>query len=291
MMEVTMRYLRWLWCWLRHERISGVCLQCAGVRPISGGQDELMDFASGLGGGAYSGGGDAGTGVSAVQADAPYTSAYSGGGAPESGGGGGFLDFAKSLAGGIGEYGGGALKGLTGALGLGAQGLGIANQLSAQKQMGQQNKILQQGQAQTAAAGQRAEATAAPAAAFGTETLKSASQGNLTPSLQAGIDNWVQQAKADAASRFASMGLGNSSQLNQFNLLIDQHAAQMKGQMLTQQEETGLAGINAGVGAAGVSAGAGSSVMGSSQAQQQTLAKMIEDANAQITRLAGSAAA
>lgn len=290
-MEGTMRYLRWVWCWLRHERISEVCLQCSGIHPISGGQDEfpsdpggLTDFASSTVGS----GEIPGPSIPSGEFAADPTDMSTPGG---SGGGGGFWDFAKSLGEGIGTYGGGALKTLTGALGLGAQGLGIANQLSAQKQMGQQSKILQQGQKQTQAAGQRAEAVAAPAAAFGTETLQSASKGNLTPALQAGIDQWVQQAKADAAARFASMGLGNSSQLNQFNLLIDQHAQAMKGQMLTQQEETGLAGINTGVGAAGVSAGAGSSVMGSSQAQQQTLSKMIEDANAQIARLAGSAAA
>lgn len=272
-----MTWLRQLRCWLRgHDRIAGICVACyrgpqgQRLRPISGG-DEL--------------GGEGFSDLSGFADDAAQSLSPGGLGlqntdfgpsltpetiAPQ---GGGFSKFLSGL--GIGTEKGqtSPLAAFTSALGLGATGLGIANQFNVAGQIGQQTKQLQQGQ-------QHASAAAAPAVAFGTDTLNAAAGGNLTPALQAQIDQWTQRAKADATARLASMGLGNSTDINQLYAMIDQEAMAMKGQMLQQQEETGLAGLQTGV-------SAGSSVMGSSQAQQAQLAQLIQGANQALGQMAG----
>ena len=95
-----MRYLRWIWCWLRHERISGVCLRCAGLIPISGGQDDLFNFASDMGGAAEamqppdSGGYGA---PPATGAGGGMGVEYAPGTTAETPAGGGFWNFAKNF--------------------------------------------------------------------------------------------------------------------------------------------------------------------------------------------------
>ncbi len=247
--------------------------------------DELLDFASGVGGGAYPSdpGGLQDFGASTIPEGWANTPGPAVGAVPGAGGGGGG-SWWGNIGTGLGKFAsglgldtvGGGLKALTAGLGLGSQALGIGNQLSAQKQLGQQTKILQSSEKQ-------AQAAAAPAVDFGTKTLNRAASGELTPALQAKIDEWTQKAKADAASRFASMGLGNSTQLDSFNRLIDEQAMSMRGSMLQQQEETGLAGLQTGVSAA-------TGVMGASQAQQKSLEELIAQANASIGKLSGSAA-
>lgn len=167
------------------------------------------------------------------------------------------------------------LKSLTTALGLGATGFGVAGSISAQKQAAQQMALTKKSQAEASAA-------AKPAVDFGTTTLNNAAAGNLPAPLQASIDQWTQQQKAAIASRFASMGMGNSDQIEQANALVDQQAMAMKGQLLQQQEETGLAGLQTGVSAA-------TGVMGSSQQQQQQLEALIAQANKAMGSLGGAA--
>lgn len=173
------------------------------------------------------------------------------------------------------EITGSPLKALTTALGLGATGAGVAGSISAQKQAAQQMALTKKSQAEASAA-------AKPAVDFGTTTLNNAAAGNLPAPLQASIDQWVQQQKAAVASRFASMGMGNSDQIDQANRLVDEQAMAMKGQLLQQQEETGLAGLQTGVSAA-------TGVMGSSQQQQQQLEALIAQANKAMGSLGGAA--
>ncbi len=276
-----MKVLRWLRCFFRgHDRICGICIVCyrgpQGERliPISGGEGEdLFEFASDIGSGAEAAqfGGDLATGARAGLSTATdiakdSTPWYSG-----------LTDFASKLGSGIGrEFSDSPLSALTKTLGIGATGMGIGNQLSLQKQIGAQTKNIEQGR-------KMAMDAAAPATAFGTETLNRAAGGNLSGPMQSQIDQWVAQKKADVRSRFAAMGLGNSTELNKMDQLIDQQAMAMKGQMLTQQEETGLAGINVGVGAATGS-------MGISQQQQQTLMQLIGEADKALGQMAGRSA-
>lgn len=187
--------------------------------------------------------------------------------------GSGLSDFAGKLG---DEITGNPLKSLTTALGLGATGFGVAGSLNAQKQNAQQMALTKKAQGEAAAA-------AAPAVDFGKTTLQAAAGGNLPPGLQAGIDQWVQQQKAQVASRFAAMGMGNSDQIDQANRLVDEQAMAMKGQLLQQQEETGLAGLNTGVAAA-------TGVMGSSQQQSAHLEELIAQANKAMGSLGGAAA-
>ena len=254
-----MDWLRRLRCWWRgHVQIEGYCLPCArgprGERliPIRGAQDFLGEV------------------------EFPSWEAPSG-----DGWGSALSRFASNLGEGVGKFAGrlggefmkSPLQSLTSALGLGATGMGIAGQLGVQRQMGRQTELMERGQKQ-------AQEAAAPGVAFGRTTLESAAAGNLTPALQAGIDQWVSQAKADARARLAAMGLGNSTQINQLDALIDQQAMAMKGQMLAQQQETGLAGLQLGV-------GAGTGVMGVSQEQQQMLAQLIQQANQALGQIGG----
>ena len=191
--------------------------------------------------------------------------------------GSGLSDFAGGVVGKVGKaFTDDPLSAFSKSLGIGATAMGIGNQMNLQKQIGTQTKNIERGQAQASAA-------AAPAVAFGTETLNRAAGGNLTPAMQAQIDQWVAQKKADAHARLASMGMGNSTAINQLDQLIEQQAMSMKGQMLSQQQETGLAGINVGVGAATGS-------MGVSQQQQQTLLSLIAEADKALGQMTGRAA-
>ena len=191
--------------------------------------------------------------------------------------GGGFTDWIKNLGSSLGkEFTDAPLKSFATALGLGGSVLGAANQFNVQNQIGKQTGIIQQGQKQ-------AQAAAAPAVQFGTTTLNAAAGGNLPGPLQAQIDQWKDQAKADARSRLASLGLGNSQDINQMDQLIDQQAEAMKGSLLQQQEETGLAGLQTGVSAA-------TGVMGVAAQQQAQLTALINQANQALGQIAGRTA-
>jgi hypothetical protein len=174
------------------------------------------------------------------------------------------------------EFSGSPISSLTKILGLGATGFGVANQLGVAGQLNTAQKQQQQ-------ALKAATSAAAPAVAFGTDTLNAAATGNLPAPLQAQIDEWSRQQKAAAASRLATMGDANSDAIESINRLIDEQAWSMKGSMLQQQEETGLAGINTGVNAATGAAGI-------TQAQQAQLAQLIQGANSALGRLTGAAA-
>jgi hypothetical protein len=161
-------------------------------------------------------------------------------------------------------------------LGLGATGLGVANTLNVGSQLNKQTEAIHQGE-------KTARTAAAPAVAFGTDVLNTAAKGDLPAPMQAQIDQWVQQKKADVRARYASMGLGNSSDITQEDARIDQAALALKGQMLAQQESTGLEALQTGV-------SAGTGVLGPAQAQQQTLTQLISQADAALASMGAKAA-
>jgi len=129
------------------------------------------------------------------------------------------------------------------ALGLGTTGFNIANQVRAVGQLNQQTANVKKAQ-------EAARAAAAPAVAAGTQDITRAQQGQLQPAVESSIQQWVQQAKADMRARFASMGLGNSTDIASEEAKIDQMALAMRGQLLQGEESLGLQGVSTGVNAA-----------------------------------------
>jgi len=123
-------------------------------------------------------------------------------------------------------------------------------------------------------------ATEAEAVAAGTQDIQRAQAGKLQPAMESSIEQWVQQAKADMRARFASMGLGNSSDIASEEAKIDLIAQSMRGQLLQGEEQLGLAGVSTGVNAA---IGGGQLA----QNQQNLLAQLIASANQSLGVLQG----
>ena len=159
------------------------------------------------------------------------------------------------------------------ALGLGTTGFNIANQVRSVGQLNQQTQNVKKAQ-------DAARAAAAPAVAAGTQDITRAQAGQLQPAMESSITQWVQQAKADVRARFASMGLGNSSDIAAEEAKIDQMALAMRGQLLQGEESLGLQGVSTGVNAA---------IGGGQLAEQQQalLSNLIASANQSLGLLQG----
>lgn len=210
------------------------------------------------------------------------------------------------------------LKAFATALGLGATGLGVSNQLGVAGQLARQTRALTRAQdigtnlatkgTEVATAAlpvfqkgtDAALAAGAPASAFGKTTLESAAAGKLPQAMEDSIAAWAQKAKADMRGRYASMGLGNSSDLQHEEARIDQMAQEIRGQLIQGQEQIGLEGLRTGVaagtgvagvaggtatGGIGAAGGANNAVAASAQNQQKMLADLIAAATAQLGRL------
>lgn len=205
--------------------------------------------------------------VSAYNFQPPFTSPSSSSG---------LWDFASQLGAGLGkEFTGSPLKAFSGALGLGATGFGIANQLRTAGALNRQTETIEKGQ-------KAAQAAAAPAVEFGQRQLSAAEAGKLPGPMQAAVEQWKQRAKADARARLAAMGLGNSSDLASMEAQIDLMGESMIAQLLQGQEQLGLEGLRTGVSAA--TGGAESA-----QQQQVLLANLLQGANAQLAKLGATA--
>lgn len=188
-----------------------------------------------------------------------------------------FSQFASKLGGGVAkEFTDSPLSAFSKTLGLGATALSIPNALNTQKQLAEQTQMLKKGQ-------KSAQAAAAPAVQAGTEQLAESRAGKLPAPMEAAVEQWKQQAKADMRARFASMGLGNSSDIQHEESRIDLMGESMKAQLLQGQEGLALEALQTGV-----SAGTGTAQVASQQ--QNTLAALIQAANQQLGRL-GSAQA
>lgn len=183
--------------------------------------------------------------------------------------------FWSDLVGGIGKsFTASPLQSFAQALGIGSTGLNIANQFSLGRQTQQATKRVEQAQKQATAA-------AAPAVAFGTETLEAAKAGKLPAPMQAAVEQWTQQAKAAIRQKYASMGLTNSTAIQGEESKIDLMAQSMIAELLQQQQGTALQGLQTGVSAA---VGGGQLA----QQQQQMLASLIERSNQQLGQLGAS---
>lgn len=241
---------------------------------------------SGAGGIDYGAGGGSGEGGGGADWSGGTAIDYGAGGGsgwklPDFGGAGkswgdSLSGFAKSLGIGSGPGETSPFKAFSSALGLGTAGMGIANQFKLAGQSADQAKFLKQGQ-------ESAQAAAAPAVAFGRESLTNARAGKLSAPGEARIAQFVQQAKADMRAKYASMGLGNSSDLAGQDAKIDQMALAMREQLIQQEAQLGLEGLNTGV-----SAGLGGA--GVAGQQQDFLANLIAGANKQLGLLSGNAA-
>ena len=232
-------------------------------------------FADSGGGGGFSPGGYPGESNLDVATTMPEPSAFSRFASGLSDFGGKVGDFAGRVGTGLAkEFGDSPLKAFSQTLGLGAMGLGLANQQNVASQIGRQTRTIEQGQKQALAA-------AAPAVAFGQKQLEQAQAGKLSPALEASVEQWKTSAKANMAQRLASMGLGNSTAMEQINAEIDKQALAMRASLLGQEEETGLSALQTGV-------SAGTGVTGPAQNQQAMLSSLIQSANQTLGLLAGS---
>jgi hypothetical protein len=253
-----------------------------GTRAISGGDGEadtgLIDFAGDLFGPGDPGLVDDGAGgsIDPSQFGPEFPGRVDAGGGGD-GGGGGVGRFASSVLGGLEkEVTASPLKAFSTALGLGGTGLNILNQSRIADQAKSNERFIKQSQA-------RAAAAAAPAVAAGTADVNRASAGKLQPAQEAAIADWVQKRKADVRARFASMGLGNSTDIDAALAQVDQMATVARGQLLQGEEATGLQALGVGVQAG--QAGAQSATQ-----QQQLLMNILAGADQQLAKLAGAAA-
>jgi hypothetical protein len=252
-----------------------------GIRAISGGDGEgdtgLIDFAGDLFGGGDQGLVDVGAGgsIDPSQFGPEFPGRVDAGGGD--GGGSGVGRFASSVLGGLEkEVTASPLKAFSTALGLGGTGLNILNQSRIADQAKSNERFIKQSQA-------RAAAAAAPAVAAGTADVNRASAGKLQPAQEAAIADWVQKRKADVRARFASMGLGNSTDIDAALAQVDQMATVARGQLLQGEEATGLQALGVGVQAG--QAGAQTATQ-----QQQLLMNILAGADQQLAKLAGGAA-
>lgn len=193
---------------------------------------------------------------------------------PESGGGS-WTDMFGKIGAGLGkEFESSPLKAFSSALGLGGAGFNIFNQMKTAGAIQKQTSNIEKQQ-------KAAQAAAAPAVQFGQEQLAAAGKGQLPAAMEAAVQQWVQQAKADIKAKLAGMGLGNSTDLQGEEAKIDLMAQSMRAQLLQGQESLGLQGLQTGVGAAN----AGAATSGQ---QQALLQQLIEGANQQLARLGGA---
>lgn len=172
---------------------------------------------------------------------------------------------------GQGTQGGGILKDITGLAGVGLQGLGIKNQIDAlhqaKKQSGQMN-AMQEVQ----------KKSAQPLQEFGTQQLQQSAAGNVSPAVQAMIDQWVQAQKAAMAQKMASMGITNSTMAQSAMAQIDQQALAMKANMINMDEKAAIAALSQAM--QGAQGGAYTAGM-----EQQALDNLIAQANKAMASL------
>lgn len=183
------------------------------------------------------------------------------------GGGGGFLDTAAGFAKGIAPW-----------AGLGLTGMGIASGIKGQQQGADQYKLLQKAQ-------QFQQQTAAPAAAAGSALTSAGQQamlgGPLPPQMEAQVQAWGEQARAQLRQYFAHAGISDSTMMQQMESWIVEQEQLMRNNLASSELSAGLAGISAAGGPATQMANTAQQQMGG---QNNALAA----ANAAIAQITGS---
>lgn len=174
---------------------------------------------------------------------------------------------------------------LTPLMKLGAGGMGIANMITGQQQMGRMTKLAEQSARRQNAIGNEAMQTANPLQKFSGSEITNVTNRTLPAGTEAEIEQWTRDAKQKAASYFAGAGQGNSSSMFQMNAWIDNLAQQMREKAFT---EMATRGTNA-AGTAGNILGAGAGAYGGGGAvavnQQQGLQNLIGEANRVIAQM------
>jgi hypothetical protein len=165
-------------------------------------------------------------------------------------------------------------------------GLGIQGALSAADQAKTQRAATKQ-QLQ---AGKSAVSQAGPVAGFGQGQLSRATAGNIPAPVQAQIDQWAAGAKQLAQDQAARSGQGDSTQLKQWLMWIDQQAEAMKAQALQDEIASGLSAEGVAGNLLGVGAGAAGGAGASASNQQQSLEALIMQSNAVLSKLNQGAA-
>ena len=194
------------------------------------------------------------TGISSVQADAPYTSAFTGSGAPTGGGGGG-----ASLFGGGGSL-NDVLKGITPALGLATTGASLGAGIYGMTQAADQRAQLMKQQKQQAA-------LAAPAAQAGGALTAAGSQamlgGPLPQQLESQVEQFKQNAKMKIRDYLAKAGISDSTMAQQFDTFIEMQADTLRSQLAQNLLQSGYSGIGAAMGPSGQVSATAQGLMGS----------------------------
>jgi hypothetical protein len=150
-------------------------------------------------------------------------------------------------------------------LGLGATGLGIANTIGAMNRSSQQARTQDRGQ-------NLALSSAQPAVDYGTDLVNRARSGQLSPSSEAKIQAWTEQAKADLRAKLAHLGLGDSTSLQLYEHQIDQMALSMRETALQQEGSLGISAL-------GLGSQTGLGLAGSGGQNAQMLNDLIAQAN------------
>jgi len=195
------------------------------------------------------------TGISSVQADAPYTSAFTGSGVPSSGAGGG----GASLFGGGGSL-NDVLKGITPALGLATTGASLGAGIYGMTQAADQRAQLVKQQKQQAA-------LAAPAAQAGGALTAAGSQamlgGPLPQQLESQVEQFKQNAKMKIRDYLAKAGISDSTMATQFDTFIEMQADTLRSQLAQNLLQSGYSGIGAAMGPSGQVSATAQGLMGS----------------------------
>lgn len=159
-----------------------------------------------------------------------------------------------------------------------------ANQLAEQNQIARRAEGMQERQAGAAAA------AAQPLVNFGTKTLDAVTQGQIPPAIQSKIDLWVAGAKQKMHDYLARSGQGDSDTLAKLDNWIEQQGMAMAADYLTQEQQIATGAIAQGASAIGGAGQLAHGVGATAAGQQDSLGKLIADANEQIARLGGGAA-
>ena len=187
---------------------------------------------------------------------------------------------------------------------LGMAGLGAAQGIYGAIQSGKQGQIVSQAQKRQGqiaesqqGAAKQAQDYASPIFQGGADATARALRGEVPGGVEAQIQEWRRGALQLARDQMARSGGGSSSQLASWEAWIERQATSMRGAWIKDQLDYGLKSADTGRGLlnTGVTAlsGAGSTSQQQgdlARQQQDSLNKLLQEANATLARLNASGA-
>ncbi len=212
-----------------------------------------------------------------------------------------FDNIAGSLFGGGGDKGGKPSGGVVGAAGdfaksalpfaqLGTAGLGIGLGIKGSQQQAEQTKIARGAEKRQEQIAGKAQELAAPLSQFSQQQLQQAISGKIDPAAEQEIQLWLQGAKQKVMDFFSRSGQGDSLQLQNELLWLDQMADGMRMQAVQGEESTAIAAAGTAGGVLGTGASAAAGAGGQAQQQGGNIQALIAEANRALGTLAGSSA-